>query len=161
ADSCLSQKCPHAEGCFVFKARRRSGDADVVIVNHHLFFADLRIRSSSAGDTGAAVLPRYDAVIFDEAHGVEETATDHFGASPPSHGVLELARDAQRACTGNPKAIAAQGVALRLEREGARYFAAAAACRPAESLRPTRVTRGKRKGLLPEMEDARWAVAPG
>src|SRR5262249_23756893 len=153
------QKCPHAERCYVFQARRRAVDADVVIVNYHLFFADLRIRSSSVGDTGAAVLPRYDAVIFDEAHGVEEMATDHFGASLSSHRVLERAREAQRASTVNVKAIAAQGVALRLEREGARYFAAAAACRPVDSLRPAWVApRGKRKGLLPEMDDARWAI---
>ena len=68
ADQCLGQKCAHFDRCFVFRMRRLAAEADVVVVNHHLFFADLALRSSSAGDAGAAVLPRYDAVIFDEAH---------------------------------------------------------------------------------------------
>src|SRR5205823_12543312 len=79
ADQCLGMKCKHYDRCFVFKMRRQAADADVIVVNHHLFFADLALRSSSAGDTGAAVLPKYDAVIFDEAHAVEEVATEHFG----------------------------------------------------------------------------------
>ena len=162
AETCLGMKCPKADECHVFRARRKAADADVVIVNHHLFFADLRIRSSSAGDTGAAVLPRYDAVIFDEAHGVEETATDHFGSTLTSHRVFELARDAQRTLAGNHKLVAAQGLALRLEREGGKYFAAAAQCRPLEARREP--PNGRRRGgkmLLQELEDGRWVVAPG
>ena len=162
AETCLGMKCPKADECHVFRARRKAADADVVIVNHHLFFADLRIRSSSAGDTGAAVLPRYDAVIFDEAHGVEETATDHFGSTLTSHRVSELARDAQRTLSGNHELVAAQGLALRLEREGGKYFAAAAQCRPLEARREP--PNGRRRGgkmLLQELEDGRWVVAPG
>ena len=161
-ETCLGMKCAHAEACYVFKARRKAADADVVIVNHHLFFADLRIRSSSAGDNGSAVLPHYDAVIFDEAHGVEETATDHFGSTLSSHRLLELARDAQRTLSGKDKLVAAQGLAIRLEREGGKYFAAAAQCRPAELRRePAKEKRRGGKMLLPELEDARWAIAPG
>src|SRR5438067_12607587 len=63
ADQCLGQKCAHFDRCFVFRMRRLAAEADVIVVNHHLFFADLALRSSSAGDAGAAVLPRYDAVI--------------------------------------------------------------------------------------------------
>ncbi|HYS10355.1 MAG TPA: ATP-dependent DNA helicase, partial [Myxococcales bacterium] len=74
ADQCIGVKCAHYDRCFVFRMRREAADADVVVVNHHLFFADLALRSSSAGDAGAAVLPRYDAVVFDEAHAIEEVA---------------------------------------------------------------------------------------
>ena len=64
ADQCLGQKCPRYESCFVFRMRRLAAEADIVVVNHHLFFADLALRTSSAGDAGAAVLPPYDAVVF-------------------------------------------------------------------------------------------------
>jgi len=97
AEQCTGQKCSYYDSCFVFRMRRQAADADVIIVNHHLFFADLALRSSSAGDTGAAVLPKYDAVIFDEAHAVEEVATEHFGSTLSSFRVSELARDALKA----------------------------------------------------------------
>jgi len=140
ADQCGGSKCPDYDGCFVFKARRRAADADVVVVNHALFFSDLKLRSSSAGDGGAAILPRYDGVIFDEAHGVEETATEHFGSTLSSHRVMELARDAQKALSGKAGMRAALDLALRLGREGRAWFDKAAE------------TRGR--------ED-RWVVVPG
>src|SRR5256885_101119 len=96
AETCTGQKCPHYDECFVFKMRKVASEADVVVVNHHLFFADLALRTSSAGDAGAAVLPRYDAVIFDEAHAVEEVATENFGVQLGSFRVAELGRDAAR-----------------------------------------------------------------
>jgi ATP-dependent DNA helicase DinG len=108
------------------------------------------------------VLPRYDAVIFDEAHGVEETATDHFGSTLSSHRVGELARDAQRALAGKDRMVAAQGQALLLEREGVRYFAAAAECRPAEVRRAPPPAAKRRGGkLIEDAQDARWTIAPG
>jgi ATP-dependent DNA helicase DinG len=134
SESCTGQKCPHYDACFVFRMRRRAGEADVVVVNHHLFFADLALRSSSAGDQGAAVLPRYDAVIFDEAHAVEEVATEHFGVSVSSHRVAELGRDVLKAL-GQPKAPqrpAARDLAQRLLREGGGFFELVHAARPAE-----------------------------
>src|SRR5438132_617686 len=79
ADQCIGAKCAHYDRCFVFRMRQKAAEADVIVVNHHLFFADLALRTSSAGDTGAAVLPKYDAAVFDEAHAVEEVATEHFG----------------------------------------------------------------------------------
>jgi ATP-dependent DNA helicase DinG len=107
--------------------RRQAAEADVVIVNHHLFFADLALRSSSAGDAGAAVLPRYDAVIFDEAHAAPEVATENFGAQLSSFRVAELARDALRVPAAAPHA---RDLAGRLLREGSAFFEAAARCRP-------------------------------
>jgi ATP-dependent DNA helicase DinG len=133
ADQCIGQKCSYYDSCFVFRMRRQAADADVVIVNHHLFFADLALRSSSAGDTGAAVLPRYDAVIFDEAHAVEEVATEHFGSSLSSFRVSELARDALKAAQTRTRLLHAAGLAGQLAREGRDFFDAAAALAPGQS----------------------------
>ena len=127
ADTCTGQKCPHYDQCFVFKVRREAADADVVVVNHHLFFADLSLRTSSAGDAGAAVLPRYDAVIFDEAHAAPDVATENFGAQLSSFRVTELARDAVRTPAVPQHA---RDLAGRLLREGHAFFDAAARCRP-------------------------------
>src|SRR5437899_9841838 len=109
ADQCLGAKCAHYDRCFVFRMRREAAGADVIVVNHHLFFADLALRSSSAGDAGAAVLPAYDAVVFDEAHAVEEVATEHFGAQLSSFLVSELARDATKVLARRPQMIEAAG----------------------------------------------------
>src|SRR2546430_1826410 len=114
ADQCIGTKCEHYDRCFVFRMRRQAADADVVVVNHHLFFADLALRTSSAGDAGAAVLPRYDAVVFDEAHAVEEVATEHFGAQLSSFRVGELGRDAARVLAGRAELSAARDLPARL-----------------------------------------------
>ena len=126
ADQCLGQQCSFYDRCFVFKVRKAAADADVVVVNHHLFFADLALRTSSAGDSGAAVLPRYDAVIFDEAHAVEEVATEHFGSQLSSFRVSELGRDALRALQQKPALLEAAGLATRLLKEGREFFDAVA-----------------------------------
>jgi len=133
ADQCIGQKCAHYDNCFVFRMRRQAADADVIIVNHHLFFADLALRSSSAGDTGSAVLPRYDAVIFDEAHAVEEVVTEHFGSQLSSFRVSELARDALKIAQSRPRLLHAAGLAGQLAREGNDFFDAAAALAPGQS----------------------------
>ena len=122
ADQCIGTKCAHYDRCFVFRMRRHAAEADVVVVNHHLFFADLALRTSSAGDAGAAVLPRYDAVVFDEAHAVEEVATEHFGAQLSSFRVGELGRDALKSLAAHPSRVEAAGVAARLMRDGRDFF---------------------------------------
>jgi len=91
SETCLGQKCPLYEVCHVTQARRRAEAADVLVVNHHLFFADLALRS---GNKGEGVLPRYDAVIFDEAHALEDAATEYFGMQVSSYRVEELCADA-------------------------------------------------------------------
>ncbi len=147
AEQCTGTKCAHYDRCFVFRMRREAADADVVVVNHHLFFADLALRSSSAGDAGAAVLPRYDAVVFDEAHAVEDVATEHFGAQLSSFRVSELARDASRALAGRPQLLEAAGLAARLSHSGRDYFEAALETAP-------------ESGRAKERE-SRWALLPG
>jgi ATP-dependent DNA helicase DinG len=92
ADTCLGQKCPDYDQCFITLMRQRALDSDVVIVNHHLFFADLALRG---GDYGA-VLPDYSTVIFDEAHELEDVASSYFGASVSNFRIADLIQDAQK-----------------------------------------------------------------
>jgi ATP-dependent DNA helicase DinG len=88
-ENCLGQECPHYKDCFVMQARREAQQADIVVVNHHLFFADIMLR-----DTGMAeLLPTANTIIFDEAHQLPETATLFFGETLSTTQFLELARD--------------------------------------------------------------------
>lgn len=89
ADNCLGSRCPAYDACFVNRARRAALAADVVIVNHHLFFADLALREEGFGQ----LLPGVEAVIFDEAHQLPEVATQFFGTSVSSHQLVALARE--------------------------------------------------------------------
>ena len=89
-ENCLGQECPHYRECFVMKARKRALEADLVVVNHHLFFADLMLKEEGA----AELLPACNTVILDEAHLLPETATMFFGNSISTAQVSELARDA-------------------------------------------------------------------
>lgn len=89
SETCIGQKCPDFEPCFITKMRERAEAADIVIVNHHLFFADLNVRGNQYG----RVLPDYGAVIFDEAHLIEDIAADYFGFQVSSFQIDELARD--------------------------------------------------------------------
>ena len=73
-DTCLGKKCPHRNDCFLMEARRDMQEADLLVVNHHLFFSDLALRQSEW-----ALLPNYSCVVFDEAHTVEDVATEHLG----------------------------------------------------------------------------------
>ncbi len=79
SEDCKGKRCPTYKECFYQSARRRMMNADLLVVNHALFFSDLALRAESAG--GYAILPPYDAVILDEAHTVEDVASDHFGHS--------------------------------------------------------------------------------
>jgi ATP-dependent DNA helicase DinG len=92
-DMCTGQKCSEFNRCFVTWMHQRAAAADIVIVNHHLFFADLALRQ----DDFASILPEYDAVIFDEAHEIEDVAGDYFGRQISNYRFEELARDAEQA----------------------------------------------------------------
>jgi ATP-dependent DNA helicase DinG len=89
-DLCPRLKCPHFERCFLFEARRRAADADVVIVNHHLLASDLAVRRAQENWQDAAVLPPYRRLILDEGHHLEDTAAQHLGAQVTSWGVVRL-----------------------------------------------------------------------
>lgn len=91
AENCLGTECPQYSKCFVVKARRAAQEADVVVVNHYLLFADLSLREEGFGE----VLPGADAVILDEAHQLPHIASQFFGQSLTSRQLLELTRDAR------------------------------------------------------------------
>jgi ATP-dependent DNA helicase DinG len=92
-ETCTGQKCPEFSRCFITWMHQRAEAADVIIVNHHLFFADLALRQDDFG----SILPDYSAVIFDEAHEIEDVASDYFGRQLSAHRFDELARDAETA----------------------------------------------------------------
>jgi ATP-dependent DNA helicase DinG len=90
SDLCTRLKCPHFDRCFVFAARRRAAEADVVVVNHHLLASDLAVRIASDNWQEAAVLPPYRRLVLDEAHHLEDVAAQHLGTSVSMLGVQRL-----------------------------------------------------------------------
>jgi ATP-dependent DNA helicase DinG len=101
ADTCTGQKCSEFERCFITEMRRRAVESDIIIVNHHLFFADLAIKLQADGAPDAGILPDAGAVIFDEAHELEDVAGNYFGISVSNLRVEELSRDIERAMEHN------------------------------------------------------------
>ncbi len=89
-DLCTRLECPHFDQCFLFAARRRAADADIVVVNHHLLAADLAIRRVQENWQDAAVLPPYRRLVIDEGHHLEDVAAHHLGAQVTSRGVARL-----------------------------------------------------------------------
>jgi ATP-dependent DNA helicase DinG len=89
-DLCTRLKCPHFDRCFLFRARRRAAEADVVVVNHHLLAADLAVRQAQDNWQDAAVLPPYRRLILDEAHHLEDVAANHLGIQVTSRAVRRL-----------------------------------------------------------------------
>ncbi|MBI5659100.1 MAG: ATP-dependent DNA helicase [Nitrosomonadales bacterium] len=102
-DNCLGQECPQHKECFVLKARKEAMAADVVVVNHHLFFADVMLRDEGV----AELLPACNTVIFDEAHQLPETASLFFGESISTSQLLDLARDARLEAAASARDFAA------------------------------------------------------
>ena len=96
ADTCLGQKCKEFDHCFITEMRRRAAESDIIIVNHHLFFADLAIKLEAEGAADAGVLPECGSVIFDEAHELEDIAGNYFGISVSNLRMDELTRDVER-----------------------------------------------------------------
>jgi ATP-dependent DNA helicase DinG len=90
SDLCTGQKCPNFERCFITLMHQRAQESDIVIVNHHLFFADLSIRDENYE---GGILPEYHAVVFDEAHEIEDVAGQYFGVSVSNYRFQELRRD--------------------------------------------------------------------
>jgi ATP-dependent DNA helicase DinG len=121
-DARVGPRCPCFERCFVTRARRLAERAELVLVNHHLYFADRVLRAASPG---ARVLPDHDAVVFDEAHQLEDVATEHFGARVSTHRLGQLVRDAQLALARMPLWTGrdAGDAAIAVERAGIALFA--------------------------------------
>lgn len=89
ADNCLGQECPDYDDCFVLKARKNAFDADIVVINHHLFFSDLALRENGFGE----LLPDMDMVIFDEAHQLPDIASHFFGRGITMRQITQLTKD--------------------------------------------------------------------
>jgi len=106
-DNCLGQDCPQHKECFVLKARKEAMEADIVVVNHHLFFADVMLRDEGV----AELLPACNTVIFDEAHQLPETASLFFGESLSTSQLFDLAQDARIEALTSAKDFAALPVA--------------------------------------------------
>lgn len=90
SDACMGNRCPFFENCFVMKMRKEASSADILIVNHHLLFADICTRMDGTGYNDSAVLPPYRRVVFDEAHGIENAATSFFSTSMTRFKLLKM-----------------------------------------------------------------------
>ena len=106
ADTCLGQKCPDFEPCYLTRMRREAKDAQVIVVNHHLLLADLVLRGHAFGQ----VIPDYNVLILDEAHSLEEIATAYLGRSISWRQVNELADDLARLAAGPEARLRADGL---------------------------------------------------
>jgi len=122
SEVCLGQTCPNWEPCFITQMRRKALESDLVIVNHHLFFADLSIKQQAAGAPDAGILPEAAAVIFDEAHELEDVASQYFGIALTNHRFDELARDTESMLRAKSASSAAIESATATIRERSRLF---------------------------------------
>jgi ATP-dependent DNA helicase DinG len=114
SDVCLRAKCPHFEECFYQRARRDAASADVVVANHHLLFSDLAVRRLQGNYTAPAVLPQYRRLILDEAHNLEEAATQHLGATTSRRAIYRVLRRLEQRGKGVLPALA---TALKASRQ--------------------------------------------
>jgi ATP-dependent DNA helicase DinG len=122
SEACIGQKCSEWERCFVTEMRRRGMESDIIIVNHHLFFADLAIKLQADGAPDAGILPEAAAVIFDEAHELEDVAGNYFGISVSNLRVEDLARDVEASLQRNRMLSASLSGALGSLRERSQFF---------------------------------------
>jgi ATP-dependent DNA helicase DinG len=123
SDACLGSTCPDYRRCFITEMRRRALESDIVIVNHHLFFADLAVRQEAAGAPDAGILPEAAAVIFDEAHELEEVASNYFGLSVSNVRFEELARDTDVLLRGKEGAAKVAASTQQLRERSRMFFA--------------------------------------
>jgi ATP-dependent DNA helicase DinG len=122
AEACIGQKCSQWDRCFITEMRRQAMETDIIIVNHHLFFADLSIKLQAEGAPDAGILPDAAAVIFDEAHELEDVAGSYFGITVSNLRLEELARDVENSLQRNRALSASLSGALGSLRERAQLF---------------------------------------
>jgi ATP-dependent DNA helicase DinG len=122
AEACIGQKCSEWERCFVTEMRRRGMESDIIVVNHHLFFADLAIKLQADGAPDVGILPEAAAVIFDEAHELEDVAGNYFGISVSNLRVEDLARDVEASLQHDRMFSASLSAALGSLRERSQFF---------------------------------------
>ncbi|MGD8387807.1 MAG: ATP-dependent DNA helicase [Desulfobacteraceae bacterium] len=135
SDQCLGARCLYFDDCFLNALRRRAARSRVIIVNHHLFFADLMVKQGGFGE----IIPRFQVVVLDEAHNVEETATTYFGERVSSNQLFDLVSDTEKALRA---AGEEEGIDRKVLEQGLTGIRAAA-----ERLR-TQCSKGDERGLL-------------
>jgi ATP-dependent DNA helicase DinG len=121
-EACLGQSCPDWERCFITEMRRKALESDIVIVNHHLFFADLGIKLQAKTAPDAGILPEAAVVIFDEAHELEDVASNYFGIGLSNVRFEELVRDLETLLRGKLTIASSVLSAGHTIRERARMF---------------------------------------
>ena len=112
SDACMGARCPFHDGCFVMKVRKEAADANVIVVNHHLLFADIESRMNGVGYDDTAVLPPYRRIVFDEAHGIEDSATSFFSETINRLKLLKQINLLYRSYHGNVAGFLVQSSAL-------------------------------------------------
>ena len=122
AEACLGQKCSSWEKCFITEMHRRAMESDIIIVNHHLFFADLAIKQQAEYAPDAGILPEVGAVIFDEAHELEDVAGSYFGVAVSNARIEELCRDVESSLQKNHQLSAALAGAVKSLRDRSMFF---------------------------------------
>jgi len=122
SDACTGQKCPQFDRCFITEMRRRALESDIVIVNHHLFFADLAIKRAAEQAPDVGVLPEAGIAIFDEAHELEEVAGSYFGVAVSNLRLDELARDVETTLRQRKTLPASVSLACANLRERSQFF---------------------------------------
>jgi ATP-dependent DNA helicase DinG len=122
-EACLGSSCPDYRRCFITEMRRKALESDIIIVNHHLFFADLSVKREAAGAPDAGILPEAAAVIFDEAHELEEVASSYFGLSVSNIRFEELARDTDALLRGKQGAESLPALTQQLRDRARMFFA--------------------------------------
>src|SRR2546425_10750579 len=122
ADTCLGQKCSQWDRCYITEMHRRAVESDIIIVNHHLFFADLAIKQQTEYAPDAGILPDAGTVIFDEAHGLEDIASSYFGISVSNGRIEQLCRDVESSLQRNQLLSGSLSGSINRLRDRARFF---------------------------------------
>lgn len=122
AEACLGQQCSSWEKCFITEMHRRAMESDIIIVNHHLFFADLAIKQQAEYAPDAGILPEVGAVVFDEAHELEDVAGSYFGVMVSNARIEELCRDVESSLQRNHQLSATLAGAVKSLRDRSMFF---------------------------------------
>ena len=153
-EACLGQSCPDWENCFITSMRRKALESDIVIVNHHLFFADLSIKQHAANAPDAGILPEAAAVIFDEAHELEDIASNYFGIGLSTQRIDELTRDVESMLKAKDALSSSITNACTTLKERSRlFFAALPGEDPFSPPTPGRMPFDQRESFLEESGD--------
>jgi ATP-dependent DNA helicase DinG len=154
-EACLGQSCPDFERCFITTMRRKALESDLIIVNHHLFFADLGIKQTAGGAPDAGILPEAGAVIFDEAHELEDVASAYFGIGLSNQRLEEMVRDVEMMMRAKHALSTSVESACGMLRDRSRAFFAAL---PADGQAGGRMPFANREAFLEENGDVYLAT---